>query len=362
MRKTILFLVLCFTLLWTAAAQGADSEYDRGVQLGRLAAQGAAKALSLSWEGRKAVVITDAGYASPGSLGTGGCLDGAAAATGTTRGKGDLIAVQTRMDQPLWFAFYDAASGNCAYLEAKPGAAEAFLSGKDAGAVFSVRTQRIDAEHLFAHPETFDKKRAAEVFGPNAFRIVTIANAVAHGCPQRMLRAMEVHDHYCPGVTSGILIGDYAFRNLLAGKPKRTCMVLSLVPWCKEDALTTMLNTTPGKRSFFTLHSTRKEAAESWPEPLNHTCSVIFTQDGDEAWQGHLLGYDAKKADALAKGKSYGSPIIDKLSADLWFLDHLEEAQSLISEVGTVRLPKGQTPRDLMRPEANPLEALAKLL
>ena len=62
------------------------------------------------------------------------------------------------------------------------------------------------------------------------------------------MRAFEFHDHYCPGVTSGVLMIQYLKKHFPPGK--RGYCVHTIDPWCKEDALLVLLNATPCKKGY----------------------------------------------------------------------------------------------------------------
>ncbi len=91
-------------------------------------------------------------------------------------------------------------------------------------------TERIAAEYLYKHSVEYKAKFENKVFGGNEFRIITIANAIAAGVPPDAARAFEFHDHFCPGVTSGILQkrtkrGHEDLSRHKAGDSSRSCFV-----------------------------------------------------------------------------------------------------------------------------------------
>lgn len=362
MRSCLASFPFLAAMLWLcfASAVASASSYESAKALGRAAALRAAAILEVDWAESEAVVLTNAGYARPEGESTSGCLDGLAEATGASIGRSTLLSLQSRFDQPLWFACYNPGSGRCAYLQAEPARAAAFLSGQEGGTVvFSLeQTARIDAGHVLKHGERFKARADQGLFGQNLFRVVTAANAAAEGSPDDLLRSIAVHDHYCPGVTSGVLLARYVGEEFLASDPGSHCFVLSLDPWCKEDALTTLLNATPGKRGYAVVYPQEGRKAD-WPEPLDQTSTVIFTREGSGPWQGHMLRFDFAKAKAMFKGPKTGSPVLDKLAMDLWFLDFLDRPEVFVSEVGRLELPKGMSPKALMRPGADPVAMLA---
>jgi formylmethanofuran dehydrogenase subunit E-like metal-binding protein len=272
--------------------------------------------------------------------------------------------LQSRFDQPLWFAFYDRSSGRCAYfeLEAEPaGKALAGLQDLDKNLLSRSDIARINAEFLFAQPEAFQAKSRQGVFGQNVFRVVTVANAADQDCPNHALKAMQVHDHYCPGVTSGIILATYVQENILKDSSQTKCFVLSLNPWCKEDALTTLLNATPGKRAYGVLYPTKEEVT-SWPDPMNQVDTVVFTQEeGEKKWHGWLLGFDFDQARQMQDLPEFDSVVIDKLAADLWFLDRLDRPEQFVVVHKKVELGAGLSPQELLQPGSNPVQILADM-
>jgi formylmethanofuran dehydrogenase subunit E-like metal-binding protein len=84
----------------------------------------------------------------------------------------------------------------------------------------------------------------------DTFSIVTILTSHAKGAPYDFLKCCEYHNHYCPGVTSG-----YFIAQLIAEKyPKNEnehYLWFACPPWCKDDAVSTMLDLTPGKKNLY---------------------------------------------------------------------------------------------------------------
>lgn len=352
-------LVLCLAHIAYAGAKQ-PMQYNKAVALGVAASAQAAGTLGAPWQERTAIVMTNAGFALPQGLDTQGCLDGVTRATGASIGAARLITVQSRFDAPLWFAFYDVGSGRCAYLEyTAQDVQQAFGKNKARPVATTVQVRRIEAKYLFAHPEELSAPEGSPLFGGNAFRIITAINAADHGAGSSLLRAVQVHDHLCPGVSSGIAIASYIREHLVPG-PDTKVFVLSLKPWCKEDALTTLLNATPGKRAYAVLYPTDEEVA-AWPKPLPSVCSVVFTKTGDAPWHATMLGFDFAEAKKAYGGDPYGVTILDKLHADLWFMDNMDAARGLVTRVKDADLAPGQTPRALMRPGVDVISALSAL-
>jgi formylmethanofuran dehydrogenase subunit E-like metal-binding protein len=214
--------------------------YEKWEAVGRLAAT---KALEMIKNAGvvpsigKLIVLTNAGFTEANGEATLGTLDGFAAVTGASRGRNTLIEIHSAAWWPLWFALYDKDSGFCAYLEVDPSVTAKMTREKakiPAGLFRVAATERIDAGYLYKHSAEYKAKFENKVFGGNEFRIITIANAIAAGAPPDAVRAFEFHDHFCPGVTSGILMARYLKAHFPPGQSGY--FVNSVEPWCKEDA------------------------------------------------------------------------------------------------------------------------------
>jgi len=365
MRPVISSLALVLVMVFLPPAQlwATAPNYEAARSLGGFAADTAADMLGVSWDEARPIVLTNAGYARPGGLSTLGCLDGLARGTGASQGSSTLLSLQARFDQPLWFAFYNTRSGRCAYLQVDPGKARDAVSPEtQRSGIFAVQqTARIEAGHVLSQAKEFIARAGQGLFGQNLFRVVTAANAAAQDCPDDLLTAIRLHDHYCPGVTSGVLMVRFIQEEILSGDPSSPCFVLSLDPWCKEDALTTLLNATPGKRSYGVIYP-EEGRVSAWPKPLDKTSTVVFKRTSSGGWQARLLRFDFAKAKEMFTGPGSGNPIVDKLAMDLWFMDYLDRPGAFVSEVARLELPEGMHPKALLRPGANPVEMLAGML
>lgn len=358
-RFIIAALLFC-CVLYGAPLGATAPNYEAARSLGQKAAERAAGLLDLQWESQKVVVLTNAKFARPGGFSSRGCLDGLATETGTSTGSSTLLSLQSRFDQPLWFAFYSSKSGKCAYLQADRESAEAALSGKEPrGPVFALeQAARIDAEHIMEHAREFRAKAEKGLFGDNLFRVVTCANAAMKNSPDDLLTAIQTHDHHCPGVTSGVLMVRFIRERILSGASEADCFVLSLEPWCKEDALTTLLNATPGKRGYGTVYPTKQEA-ENWPEPLSRADTIVFLKHGSQPWRGWMLRFNFDKANRMFSGQKTDSPFVNKLAMDLWFADYLDEPELFVDQVGSVELEEGRSPKALLSPGSDPVKILS---
>ncbi len=319
------------------------------------------------------IVITNAGYAEIDGHSTEGCMDGLIWRFGVTRGSNTLLEIHSHYDKPLWFFVY-YGSGIGAYLEVNPETISRLMNNAKrlifpqiegdnlripASQLFTrTAVENIQAEHLFANAEEYNEKFANKIFGGNEFRIVTIANAVAAGAPAYAIRSFEFHDHYCPGVLSGIIMANYIKEYFPLKSPDDRYFVLTVKPWCKEDALIVLLNTTPGKKGYAISYPSEEDIAQ-WKEGAKNAATIIFRQDGaTKKWEGRLLGFSFDKANEMHEFPDYGSSVLNKLYSALWYLDYLDQPELFVSVIKEFELAEGEDPKDWARPGVNPLEKL----
>ena len=270
-----IFLIVLFTSVFivgsAAALQGLADEYpelkpliefvgeDNLSVLHLVGFRAAVKAMSeLGFEkgAPNILALTDAGYiAKIGEYTTEKALDGVVITSGLSRGKGNLVNVHKPYNSPLWFAFFDKETKECVYLEVNEEllrsyldmeqvdrslALSEFMELEDEEIFSRIAKENIDAERLLSDPETWHEKMKAEVFGGNEFSLITICNVWAYkGLPNDFLKAVELHDHICPGLTSGYLIAKYVEENFPTEAPRYEYTVIACPPWCKDCLLYT---------------------------------------------------------------------------------------------------------------------------
>ncbi|MEE4364947.1 MAG: FmdE family protein, partial [Desulfotignum sp.] len=329
-----------------SAADGPSSEsvYTRWKAVGQFAADLSLEMIQNTGtapDKNHLIVLTNAGYSEMFGMPTQGALDGLAAVTSASRGKNTLVEIHAAAWDPLWVAVHDQASGWCAYLEMnRPGGSDPQkFPDAIAPEIFGIRTvERIDAEYLYQHKKAFETRMAGRIFGDNAFRVITIANAVASRAPARVIRAFEFHDHYCPGVVSGILMADYVLAHFPPGS--NGYFVHGVDPWCKEDALMVLLNATPGKKKYAVTYPSKKDRANRLPE-VETAAAIVYRQDDQtRQWEGVILGFDW----ADTSCPKTGNVIIDKLCIDLWYLERIDSPETFVKVLKTVALPVGVSP------------------
>ena len=218
-----LVMLLCFGLPGIAAAD--DSMNMAG------AVRDAMDTLGVTNETPGLCVLTDAGYANVNGETTQECIETIRKETGCSIGDGNLLPIHRSMDKPLWFAIFDNSTKNCVYAVYKN---EAFTA-----------TEINIAEENVTTGDGWNATKKA--LGPDAFTIACIANAWGYGAPYDLLKCAEIHNHLCPGLTSGYLIVEQIRKKYPLG-PGESYTWIGCPNWCKEDAIQVLLDLTPGKK------------------------------------------------------------------------------------------------------------------
>ena len=219
--------------------------------------------------------------------------------------------------------------------------------------------ENIAADRLLADPAAWNKKVAEKVFGGFEFGIVTIANVAAKGAPYDFIKTALFHDHICPGVTSGYLLANYLKKELPLRSPTESYYILAVPPWCKDDALAVLLNTTPGKSGMAVIPMNDMAKENLKPEAQN-LAGIYFRYDSkSKKGDGVVLSYDFNKGAALSGiDMNKGFPWESRLRSDLWYLDYLDKPEIFIQAIKKFELKEGEKPADYAQPGVNPLVEL----
>jgi len=221
-----LVMLLCFGFSGIAAADGLDLDLADAVQ-------DAMDTLGVTDETPGLCVLTDAGYVKVDGETTRGCIVTLREKTGCSIGDGNLLTIHRSVNKPLWFAIFDNDTKNCVYAVYKN---EAFTI---------TEVVNIDGEDATTS-DGWNAMKAA--IGSDAFSIVVIANAWGYGTPNDLLKCADLHNHLCPGLSSGYLIAEYISEEYPLGKGESYTWI-GCPNWCKDDAIQILLDLTPGKKS-----------------------------------------------------------------------------------------------------------------
>ncbi len=260
----------------------------------------------------------------------------------------NVIFVHNSYNKPLWFAFFDKSTGNCIYIEIKN------------GKIIKQAKENIAASNLLSNPEDWDAKMKSKVFSGNEFSVMTIANVWAKGMPWELQKSAEFHNHICPGLTAGYLIAQYLKKELPLESGEEY-QILAVPPWCKDDALQVIFDSTVGKR---------KMVVKTVEKPIPSDLAGIYIKWNKKEGKGNgvVLTFDWGKAckDAginrsdFKDFKSY-KWWYARLKLDLWMMDYLNKPEYFISKVKEFKIDSN-TLNKLKTAGVNPLIELGVIV
>ena len=350
--------------------------------VGFKAADRAMNDLQVSKGDSNILALTDAGYVPMiGDYTTEKALDGVMLTSGASRGKANLINVHKPYNAPLWFAFFDKESKDCVYLEAdsevlktyldrekteREAALSDFMKLKDEEIFTGIAKENIDADKLLNDPEPWQEKMVAKVFGGNEFSLITLCNVWAKGLPNDFLKVAELHDHICPGLTSGYLIAEYVKEELPSSNPRKEYTVIAIPPWCKDDALIIIFETNVGHKRTFVKWLTAEQKA-ALPKEAKNVANIIIKEDlktGER--EGIVVAFDWDKAFQMCGDvSSKDLKAFDtyrwwymRLKMDLFMMDYIDKPETFVSTIKTFTVESPGEIEKLKSAGVNPLVEL----
>jgi formylmethanofuran dehydrogenase subunit E-like metal-binding protein len=298
-------------------------------ELGSKAAKAAMQDLNVEKGDANVLVLTSAGHAIVDGQTTQAALKGLTSESGNSIGDANLFQVLRPHWKPVWFYFFNKATGEAVFLQADSKALKGSLDEFKAlsnDQVFSkISKANVDLDYLANHTqegnETFDKK----AFNGNEFSLAGISNVWARGGSFDFIQDAAFHDHLCPGVTSGLFIAKYVEEKLpINNSTSESYKVIACPNWCKDDLLQMRWDATPGKSGMFVMALTD---AEKKAVP---NIAGIYIRWNDTAKEGDALAL-AYNFSAVAlptwTGPAWGS----KLHQDIVLMPYVDTPEAFIT-------------------------------
>jgi formylmethanofuran dehydrogenase subunit E-like metal-binding protein len=299
--------------------------------LGSRAAKTAMQDLEVEKGDANVLVLTSAGHAIVDGQTTQAAIKGLTAESGNSVGDANLFQVLRPHWKPVWFYFFDKATGEAVFMQADSQALNRSLDEFRAlpdDQVFSrVSRANVDIDYLADHTdegnETFNKK----AFNGNEFSLAGISNVWARGGSFDFIQATCFHDHLCPGVTSGLFLAEYVEEKLpINNITAESYKVIACPQWCKDDLLQMRWDATPGKSGMFVMALTD---AEKKAVP---NIAGIYIRWNETAKEGDALalGYNFSAVQLPQwTGPAWGS----KLYQDIVLMDYVDKPEAFISVI-----------------------------
>ena len=362
-------LVLCTMDVMAVTAQGLIDEYPELESLTVLVPENemspmhlvayravklAMRELNFERGDKNILALTDAGFSIIADrYSTASSLEALIILSGCSKSNENLVVVHASKWRPLWFAFYRKGSGECIYIEVNSSVLENYMTLWETledkrrvqrefmalpnELLFSrVTIENVSASKLLSEPEAWNEKMVNKVFGGNEFSIMTISACWERGMPYELLLAAELHNHICPGLTSGILIIKYLDQHLPIEKPSQYYVILAVPPWCKDDAFQAIYDSTVGKRRMRVMMLSKEQSQQlppvagiyvRWDRSEDKGDAVVLTFDWDKACE--LCNINRRWFKDFKSYKWWYA----RLKMDLELMNYLDRPEEFISIV-----------------------------
>jgi formylmethanofuran dehydrogenase subunit E-like metal-binding protein len=282
-KQTYFAYGLCFILaLGVCSALAADRRptYSSEMKMAREAVRKAFSEIGLQKGDDNLLVLTNAGYGQIGPQTSEPFLDIARETTGCSIGTRSLLAVHKSINDPLWCSIFRKDTSKLIFL-------------RWTGQGFAQQVVDASPERILT-PEGW-KTAAAGLISQNLFSVVSISLTWAAGPPWPLLQAATFHDHFCPGVNAGYVIGEYC-RDKMALGPGEQYVFVTAPAICPADALQVIFNTTAGKSSGYAMYLAPKLLAKYEKDKVQPVTIAMRVNRKADLCEGIVFGFDWNKA------------------------------------------------------------------
>lgn len=319
------------------------------MELGSKAAKTAMEQLKFEKGDQNVLALTNAGHAIVEGQTTQAAIKGLNIESGCNVGDGNLFQILRPYWKPLWFYFYNKATGEAVYMQADEKALNKSLEEFKAlpkDKVFSkVSKTNINLDYMLNHTNegnaTFDKK----AFDGNEFTLVGMSNVWAEpGATFDFLQATAFHDHLCPGVTSGYMLAKFVENRMPITNSNESYKVIACPNWCKDDLLQMRWDATPGKSGMFVMALTETEKKALNAKYNQSDVAGIYIRWNDTVKEGDalVLGFNWTRARELDGSVDYKGPTwAPKLIEDIRLMEYWNRPEVVVSIIKEFKVNKG---------------------
>ncbi len=293
----------------------------------------AMKKLTLSKGHLNLLLMTNAPYVKVDGKNALPYLNQVQALTGCTVGKGNLLFFQRPQSHPLRLMLFNKISGDAVIISR-------------AEQKWQKDTLNLSAKTI-ASPafwENIQQYKAAK----DMFTLAAIANVWAQDGPYDFLKSAELHNHICPGLTSGYLIAHYILEQFPL-KTDESYTIVACPVWCKEDAFQVVMDCTPGKKGLIVKHLSedqKKQLAVANPAGL-----VLIWNRKEKSGRGAALSFNFDKIRALSPEDT------PKAASVLSVLKHLNQPERFVETAAEFTLDEKKY-NAIMQAGVNPYEVV----
>ena len=277
------------------------------------------------------LLLTDAPYVRVDGTSALTYLDKAQELTGCTVGKGNLLFFQRPQTHPLRLMLFSKADGNAVIIS---------HVGKD------LVSETLNLGPTAMAESSLQEKAKTFQSGNDISGMAAIANVWAKDAPYDFLKSAELHNHICPGLTSGYLIAHYILNRYPLADGERYTIVACPV-WCKEDAFQVIMDCTPGKKGLIVkpLSDQQRETVSV----ANPAGMVLIWNAKQKTGKGVALSFDFDRLRALSPKDAPKSAMV------LAALDHLDHPEQYVTTAAEFELNEKRY-QDIIQAGSNPFE------
>lgn len=266
---------------------------------------------------------------------------------GVSQSKGNLIVAQDSPSRSPFVYVYNPSKDKAIYIELD----------RELRSI-KTRQSKENIKTLLSKDDVFEAFSKDKLFKGNEYRLLMMTSLWSKGLlTNDVINAVRLHNHYCPGVTSGYHIGNFILENLPLSDGQGYVFI-AMPMWCKDDAIQVMLDVTPGKRSLYALPLKDKEKG-CLKEEAKNIAGIVFRYDrvkkeGDLA----VLGYDWEGIRKDAGVSDSMKSITNAVKLTHYMMSERDVYKKYVNIIKTVRLKHDETPEDFIGIGINPFEKL----
>jgi len=337
-------------------AMAALPDADRMDELGQRAALTAMNQLKFSKGDPNVLVLTNAGRAVVDGQTTERAVSGITKVSGLQNGDNTLWQVNRANWKPLWFYFYDKKSGKGIYLvpdETSYTQSQAQLKATPFYKTFSKAVVVTgDLDKMLADTEAGNATMKA--LGGEAFSLISISNAWAHDASYDLLSSVMLHNHFCPGVSSGYLLAKYVEQEMPI-TDGTSYVVISCPMWCKDDIFPILWDLTPGKGGHYIFPLSEEDETELTEAYGTRPAGIFIRWDGKQK-TGHALALGFRFDSTPWTGPSWG----EKPMRTVEMVENIGNPGDYVTVMKEFEVSE-QMLADLKDPANNPYEVVGML-
>ena len=347
----ILLALLIACMICTPVTAGLP-DGKRMDEIGQRAAWTAMNELQFSKGDFNVVVLTDAGRARVEDQTTERAVSGITEVSGLQNGDNTLWIVNRADWKPLWFYFYDKKSGKGVYLE--PDTSIYTKSDAEISTItfYNTFSKNVlvtgDLDQMLADTRVGNK--TIEDLGENS-GVIGIANGWAHGAPYDMMSVVSLHNHFCPGVSSGYILAKYVEQKMPITEGT-SYIVISSPHWCKDDVFPILWDLTPGKSGQY-ISDISMADQDAQKAKYGTSPAGIYIRWDSKAKSGHALVLGFKFDESTATGPSWGK----SLSSMVEMVENVGSPEKYVSVIKEFDVNETML-ADLKNPVNNPYKVI----